>query len=416
MPADVPLEDEGLSVAPTARDAARDRDRWEWIRPALRIASVILPLACAIVAATDYDNTLARRLLGFVLAVAFGGWVLLLDRKVCAAHDAGTAVWPIVSLAGSMVIFGALVLLNPAFFFVAFLLYWQIFSTLRLLPAIAVAIAFSAEMLVLQVHYSRHSFTDDPSMAVSGVVSIAFGILMAIWIGGIIEQSGQRADLIRELEATRADLADAHHAAGVQVERERLRQEIHDTLAQGFTSIVMLAQAAEGAMDHGDDAQARRHVQSIERTARENLAEARSLVEGTRPAPLEGSSLPDALRRLTERLGADLGIDATATVSGTTADLPPATEVAVLRAAQEALTNVRRHAGATSVALTFLRSDEGVVLEVTDDGRGFDVARAGDDPAHVGLRGMRARLEEVGGDVLVESEPGRGTTVIVTMP
>jgi signal transduction histidine kinase len=411
------VEDEGLTMgSDAAHDGARARDRWEWIRPTLRWASVILPIACAIVAATDWDNTLTGRLLGFVLAVAYGGWILLLDRKVCQAHDAGTVLWPIVSLAGSLLIFGALVVINPAFFFVAFLLYWQIFSTLPLLPAIVVAIVFSAEMLALQLHYSRHSLLDDPSMAVSGVISIAFGIFMAVWIGGIIEQSGQRADLIRELEATRADLAAAHHEAGVQVERERLRQEIHDTLAQGFTSIVMLAQATEGALDNDDGAQVRRHVESIERTARENLAEARSLVEGTRPAPLDGSSLPDALRRLTERLGADLGIRATATVTGTTADLPPATEVAVLRAAQEALTNVRRHAGATAVSLTFLRSDEGVMLEVTDDGRGFDVASAGDDPAHVGLRGMRARLEEVGGDVLVESEPGRGTTVIVTMP
>ena len=407
-------------MGPTApagdHGAARARDRWEWIRPALRILSVILPLACAIVAATDFEATISERLLGFVLAGAFGAWVLVLNGKVCAGHDERRILWPLISLAGSMLIFGAMVLVNPVFFFVAFLLYWQIFSSLPLWPAIAVAVAFSAEMLALQLHYARHALADDPSIVVSGVVSIGFGIIMAIWIGGIIEQSGQRADLIRELEATRADLAKAHHETGVQAERERLRQEIHDTLAQGFTSIVMLAQAAEGALDVDEGSQALTHVRSIERTARENLAEARSLVEGTRPAPLTDTSLTDALRRLTERLGADLGIEATARVNGPTGDLPPATEVAVLRAAQEALTNVRRHAGATRVELALLRTDEGVVLEVTDDGRGFDVASAGDDPKHVGLRGMRARLEEVGGDVLVDSEPGRGTTVIVTLP
>ncbi len=134
------------------------------------------------------------------------------------------------------------------------------------------------------------------------------------------------------------------------------------------------------------------------------------------PAPLKDSSLPDALRRLTERLGTDSGIVATAEIHGSTADRSPAVEVAVLRAAQEALTNVRRHADATRVSLTFRSSDEGIVLEVTDDGTGFDVDRSADDPSHVGLRGMRARLEEVGGDVLVDSTPGRGTTVRVTLP
>ena len=119
---------------------------------------------------------------------------------------------------------------------------------------------------------------------------------------------------------------------------------------------------------------------------------------------------------MVDRLQADSDIVATAHIQGLTTDLAPATEVAVLRAAQEALTNVRRHAGATHVDLNLRRSDEGIVLEVSDDGSGFDVHRTGDDPAHVGLRGMRARLEDVGGDVLVESAPGHGTTVIVTLP
>jgi signal transduction histidine kinase len=206
------------------------------------------------------------------------------------------------------------------------------------------------------------------------------------------------------------------------VERERIRQEIHDTLAQGFTSIVMLAQAADAALVHhaaladDRDGEPRRLVEAIERTARENLAEARNLVEGAGPAPLADATLADALHRLVERLQADSDIVATAHIQGLTTDLAPATEVAVLRAAQEALTNVRRHAGATHVDLNLRRSDEGIVLEVSDDGGGFDVHRTGDDPAHVGLRGMRARLEDVGGDVLVESAPGQGTTVIVTLP
>jgi signal transduction histidine kinase len=405
-----------MPVSADARSSARGPNRWEWIRPVLLGAGIILPISCAIVVAVDPDTASRDRTYAFGLALAYAAWTLALDRRVCRGHAEGSPVWPITYLAGAFVLFALMVLVHPLFFFVAFLLYWQIFSTLELVPAIGIAIVFSAEMLALQLHYSDHPLTEDPSMIVGGVVSIGFGIFMAVWIGGIIEQSGQRADLIAELEATRAELADAHRQFGIEEERERLRQEIHDTLAQGFTSIVMLAQAAESALDPDADGQALRHVQSIEATARENLTEARNLVEGTGPAALTDSSLPDALRRLTERLGADSGIAATAEIHDGAADRSPAVEVAILRAPQEALTNVRRHAGATQVDLTFRSSPEGIVLEVADDGTGFDVERCTDDPHHVGLRGMRARLEEVGGDVLVDSEPGRGTTVIVTLP
>lgn len=417
MPADLPLEDEGLTVTDAAPfSAARGRNRWEWIRPVLLGVSVLVPIVCALVVAMDPWTTATERVLAFVLAAAFAGWTVALDRRLCAARPDDRPLWPVVYLVGATILFAAMALIEPIFLFVAFPLYWQIFATLPLVRAIAAAVLFSAVVLVMQLQYSDRSLIEDPTILVGGVLSLAFSIFLAAWIGAIIEQSGQRAGLIAELDATRAELADAHHRAGVELERARLRQEIHDTLAQGFTSIVMLAQAAESALDPDTDDRALTHVRAIEATARENLAEARHLVEGTGPAPLADSSLPDALRRLTERLAADSGIVATAEIHGSTADRSPAVEVAVLRAAQEALTNVRRHADATRVSLTFRSSDEGIVLEVTDDGTGFDVARSGDDPRHVGLRGMRARLEEVGGDVLVDSAPGRGTTVTVTLP
>jgi signal transduction histidine kinase len=417
VPADLPLEDEGLTVAdPAPFSAARGRNRWEWIRPMLLATSVLVPFLCAVIAAMDPWNTGPARVFAFVLAAAFAGWTLALDRKRCAAGPDGGLLWALVYLLGATALFVGMALIDPIFLFLAFPIYWQIFATLELAPAIAAAVVFSAVVLLLQLQYTDRSLTEDPTFLIGGAISLGFAIFMAVWIGGIIEQSGQRAGLIAELDATRAELADANHRAGVELERERLRQEIHDTLAQGFTSIVMLAQASESALDGGATAQALQHVRAIETTARENLVEARNLVEGTGPAPLTDSTLPDALRRLTERLGTDAGIVATTEIHDSVADRPPATEVAVLRAAQEALSNVRRHADASRVNLSFRSSDEGIVLEVTDDGTGFDVARSTDDPRHVGLRGMRARLEEVGGDVLVDSAPGRGTTVIVTLP
>jgi len=306
------------------------------------------------------------------------------------------------------------------YLFVSFSLYWQTFSTLPLRWSIPTAVTLSGVMVWLQLLYSDSSLLEEPTAALSGLFSIVFGTIMAIWIGGIIDQSRERGALIAELESTRAELATVSHDAGALAERERLAHEIHDTLAQGFTSIVMLSQAADAIVDT-DPGAARRHLQSIERTARDNLAEARELVEGRGPAALSAGSLVDALHRLTDRLAGDLDIDAATAVEGTVTELAPAVEVALLRTAQEALANVRRHAAARTVrvVLTFdgprnddAPHDAAVTLEVRDDGRGFDPATV---DRGFGLSGMQSRLAQAGGNVQVLSETGRGTTVRVTL-
>ena len=118
----------------------------------------------------------------------------------------------------------------------------------------------------------------------------------------------QRAALIRELESTRAELAELHHAAGqVRAERERLAREVHDTLAQGYTSIVVLAQTAAAPAARRPVAAAER-VAVIEEVARENLAEARAMVAAFAPVALDSATLVEALRRLSERFGRETGL------------------------------------------------------------------------------------------------------------
>ena len=116
----------------------------------------------------------------------------------------------------------------------------------------------------------------------------------------MIRESDQRATLIAELERTRAELAAAEHDRGVLSERQRLAHEIHDTLAQGFASITALAQAAEAAVDTQPEA-ARDRILLIERTARDNLAEARALVTDLTPVDLTGVTLTEAVQRLVGR-------------------------------------------------------------------------------------------------------------------
>jgi signal transduction histidine kinase len=186
-----------------------------------------------------------------------------------------------------------------------------------------------------------------------------------------------------------------------------MAREIHDTLAQGFTSLLMLTQAVEAELDE-DLPQARRHLALMDETARQNLAEARALVAGGTPADLADASLPDALRRLAARH------DATLQVTGPVRALPAGPEVVALRSCQEALANARKHAGSSAkVSLALAYADEQLTVSVRDDGCGFD---PGAVSGGYGLAGLRARVAEVGGTAVVRSVPGAGTTVTVRLP
>ena len=213
----------------------------------------------------------------------------------------------------------------------------------------------------------------------------------------------------------------AGRQAGVLRERQRMAHEIHDTLAQGFTSIVMNLEAAEGDVPPSST-RAQHHLDQARLTARESLTEARRLVWALRPEALENVSLPEALGRLTERWSEESGISASVSTTGTPCPLLSEVEAALFRVSQEALNNARKHArGASRVALTLSYMGETVALDVRDDGAGFDPARESErvrdrESGGFGLKGMHERVEGVGGVLSVESAPGEGSTLTVELP
>ncbi|MGW4520318.1 sensor histidine kinase [Amycolatopsis sp. NPDC004378] len=241
-------------------------------------------------------------------------------------------------------------------------------------------------------------------------ILVVFGILSGKFILHVIEESRARADLIDRLEESQAEVARLSREAGTAAERERLAREIHDTLAQGFTSIVTLAEAIESELD-SDPAAARRHVELAARTARENLAEARTMVAALAPADLASGSLVDAVRRQADRLADEAGVAVRYEVDDALPAIGMAGEVVLLRGAQEALNNVRRHAAASSVSVRLSVVDDAVRLFVRDDGVGFDP----DGVSGFGLRGMRSRAEQVGGTLSVRSGPS-GTELTLEVP
>jgi signal transduction histidine kinase len=248
------------------------------------------------------------------------------------------------------------------------------------------------------------------SNVVSTLIVYSASVLIGTWVHRVVEESHERARLIAELERTQAQLSEAHQRQGAADERERMAREIHDTLAQGFASIIVLAEAARTGLDPATSRSAQQ-LRSIESTARENLAEARELVGSAQQhSRAAAGSVAQTLRRTLDRFTEDTGLAVAAELADIDCDQP--TRIALLRCTQESLANVRKHARASTVGVVLARQPYGVELEITDDGAGFEVERS----RGFGLDGMRKRLAELGGELSVTSSLGDGTRVLAMIP
>jgi signal transduction histidine kinase len=343
-----------------------------------------------------------RRVAEIALLVALAGWYALVGwRALRTDTERDSVVYLAVAtplFLAAFALYGTVGLL----FFVFYPQVWALFHETRRAVAASVLLTVGGAAVSL--------FALDGARLVVLVVAgvqLTFAVAMGTWISGIVRQSAGRREIIEELEAARAELAAVSHRAGVLAERERMAREIHDTLAQGFTSMVMLLELAESEVD-SHPAAARRRLAVARDTARQNLAESRALVAALTPVDLQSAPLPQAIGRLVDRFGSETGQPASFDVTGAPRALPPNQEIVLLRAAQESLANVRKHAGSCRVAVT-LDYSEPIRLVVADDGAGFDPAA---DSAGYGLAGMRGRVADVGGSLAVHS--GRsGTTVEV---
>ena len=242
--------------------------------------------------------------------------------------------------------------------------------------------------------------------AVSGGLSIVFAIAFGLWISRIEGRSVERQRLIDELQATQHQVALLSQDAGVTSERERLAREIHDTIAQDLTGLVLLAQNASRQLATGDTAATAAQLAVLEEGARTALAETRALVASSATPGLDSGGIAAALDRLAQRYSRETSLSVTVDAAAET-ELPRDLEVVLLRCAQEGLANVRKHSGASAARIQL----DGTTLTVTDDGHGFDPAA---ETHGFGLSGMRERLALVGGELAIESSPA-GTTLKVTL-
>jgi signal transduction histidine kinase len=345
-------------------------------------------------------------LLGLYAALAV--LYILTPQKFGRADKRGRVIY----LCGAFAIFALASFVFPGTGFLMFALIPQCFMLLPPRPAFAGVIGMTLVLVGANLAYSGVNAPTVASVSLFGVLTIVLACLLGGYIDRIIDQSRQRSDLIEELERTRAELVELSREKGMLAERQRLAGEIHDTLAQGFTSVILLLQASQAALERGDLASARGSLALAEPAAREGLAEARSLIGSLSPLPLRGASLAGAIERVCADLGPRFGFSANLEVVGKVRELSNNAEIVLLRAAQEALVNVGRHAKATSTSVRLTFAEQATSLEVADDGVGFDTTV----PAGFGLTQLRSRVAELGGSAEVIAVRGSGTTVRVSLP
>ena len=224
--------------------------------------------------------------------------------------------------------------------------------------------------------------------------------------------------LLRELEIAHRQLQE--YAVRVEEltigqERERMARELHDTLAQGLAGLILQLEAADSHLESDNPDHAQAVVQQAMRRARTTLDEARRAIRALRPGTLERGDLSDALGREVDQFSTTTGVETRLEVDASALDVSPEMAQDLLRVVQESLSNVARHARASRVLVRLDAVDRGLRLVVKDDGVGFDPREGLEWSGCFGLAGMHERAARLGGLLRVESTPGEGTSVVLTV-
>lgn len=282
---------------------------------------------------------------------------------------------------------------------------WALSATWRL--GVLRTLAMGAA-LVLGAGLGRQDWAES---SITAGLSILFSVAIGTWIVRIAENVEERDALLTQLRQAQEDVAILERAAGVEQERARVAREIHDTIAQSLTGLVMVVQRTRGDLETDPGASAQ-NLEVIGDLAQDALREARALVaDYARPA-----ALADSLERVTASFARETGVDVELVIE--VADLDREHEVVLLRTVQEALANVRKHARATQVRIRLEATDPdggdavGTWLEVADDGVGPTPGA----PSGYGLRGLEDRLALVGGWISFGPGSPRGSLLRAHVP
>ncbi|MFT4185786.1 MAG: sensor histidine kinase [Micrococcaceae bacterium] len=267
---------------------------------------------------------------------------------------------------------------------------------LSLKPGVTLAIGSSLYVALVLLVFSNYGVVE-----VIGPISVAaVAVIVGLLARAMQDEAKNRQRLIEQLIATRNEVMAQERALATETERTRLAREIHDTVAQGLSSVVMLT----NSMKNDDLSQKNKNkVELINSTAKENLTEARNIIKELKPAPLKEQTLVAALKRIC----ADSVIDTSCEINQT-AKLPRSIETAILRIAQSLIANVNQHSQASKAKLTLNVTKDNAKLVMQDNGIGIKGAKG------FGLTTIEQRVSEFNGNIVIEAN--EGTKVSVTIP
>jgi PAS domain S-box-containing protein len=209
------------------------------------------------------------------------------------------------------------------------------------------------------------------------------------------------------------EFAEQSRQSAVLEERNRMARDIHDTLAQGFTGVIVQLESAEDAMAYCRRKEANEHLRRASELARRSLNEARRSVHALRPEALQRDNFWEALKGIVKNTTAGINLHTRFELRGKLRSLSPIWQENLLHVGQEALTNALKHAHPRNFETRLIFNSKEFRLELRDDGNGF---RVKDQHDGLGLAGMRERAEQMGGTLKVASARGKGTTIVVTVP
>ncbi|TQS45205.1 sensor histidine kinase [Cryptosporangium phraense] len=408
------------TVGAVPLDAVTDANLRRWMPLTLLAASLVVAVTDTVLSHRSADAIPFRVAIPVLAGVTLlaAGWTWVFHPSVRGR--------PVTYFLVRLVLTAILVGLNPWYGIYTWYAYVE---GPNYLPDRLVYPAMGGVAMIASASYIG-GYPTTPVLIVVWLLLSAGSFALVRFVTGVVrksrEQEIERGRMLEELTATNQRLEETlaenrglqnqlvtqAREAGALDERARLAGEIHDTLAQALTGIIRQLEAADRT---GELAGATRpHVDQAAQLAREGLSEARRSLQALRPGRLEGSTLPKAIQGVAA--GADLPVDVD--VTGPVRVLPTDQEVVLLRVVQEALANVTKHASATRVGVTLTYLEDAVMLDVRDDGVGFDPDAVGERPdgTGMGLTAMRDRLARVDGTLIVESTPGEGTALVATLP
>ena len=314
----------------------------------------------------------------------------------------------------TLALLGLAAWLHPVFVYAIGMLFGQLFAIappVLIVPGVVAILA----TIILSANGWRLPDDIDWADALFIAAQAALMLLLYLYIYHVFRTSSERARLVNELRAANEQLARAQeqqHELIILRERERMARDLHDGLGHSLVALSVQLEAVQ-RLYPVDPARASAQIDDMKQLTRDSMAELRRSLDALRAPDQSDDPLDEILERLAIEVANRAGLKLTcATISAP--ELPPAVPEALSRVAQEALANVERHAAATSVSLLFDVQPDALVLIISDDGRGLP-PEAETRPGHYGLRGMRERIEGLGGTLTLSSN-GRGTTVKAWLP